>query len=94
MNNVQLPANPRQIERVNVHKRASIQTKGTSNVYQNVYSLSSKEETQRKRYNISKKNGKAKRKDRKKKKEIEKRNFNSRFKFSLSIVYMCLLLLY
>lgn len=94
MNNVQLPANPRQIERVNVHKRASIQTKGTSNVYQNVYSLSSKEETQRKRYNISKENGKAKRKDRKKKKEIEKRNFNSRFKFSLSIVYMCLLLLY
>lgn len=94
MNNVQLPANPRQIERVNVHKRASIQTKGTSNVYQNVYSLSSKEETQRKRYNISKQNGKAKRKDRKKKKEIEKRNFNSRFKFFLSIVYMCLLLLY
>lgn len=93
MNNVQLPANPRQIERVNVHKRASIQTKGTSNVYQNVYSLSSKEETQRKRYNISKQNGKAKRKDRKKK-EIEKRNFNSRFKFFLSIVYMCLLLLY
>lgn len=94
MNNVQLPANPRQIERVNVHKRASIQTKGTSNVYQNVYSLSSKEETQRKRYNISKQNGKAKRKDRKKKKEIEKRNFNSGFKFFLSIVYMCLLLLY
>lgn len=33
-------------------------------------------------------------KKKEKKKEIEKRNFNSRFKFFLSIVYMCLLLLY
>lgn len=37
MNNVRLPANPRQIERVNVHERGSIQTKGTSNVYIKTY---------------------------------------------------------